>query len=151
MDTQKKGNIHYSWWLKWLSRAYQWFSLEIMYSTLSSALGFLGFHIWIVIWSIVPFFFPKLVLQYYKSYYLFVFVGMIVAVITLSIIDYYTVKSSANKTKKFLSYAGESYVKSIENLKRTLSMVLVVAIAFMHTMTIVAFFILSFLINSKVL
>lgn len=30
-------------------------------------------------------------------------------------------------------------------------MVLVVAIAFMHTMTIVAFFILSFLINSKVL
>lgn len=76
---------------------------------------------------------------------------MMVVVITLSIIDYYTIKSSTDKTKKFLSYAGETYVNSIENLKRALPMVLVVAIAIMHTMTIVAFFILSIIINASIL
>lgn len=55
------------------------------------------------------------------------------------------------KTEAFLSYAGESFVKSIENLKRVLPMVLVVAIALIHTMIIVAFFMLSLLINAKVL
>ncbi|MCR4872210.1 MAG: hypothetical protein K5885_01575 [Bacteroidales bacterium] len=150
MDSQAK-NIHFSWWLKWLSRAYQWLSLEIMYSTLSSALGLLGFHIWIVLWSIVPFFFPNLVLQYYSEYYLFVFIGVLLVVISLSVIDHYTIKSSAKKKEVFLSYAGESFVKSIENLKRVLPMVLVVAIALLHTMIIVAFFMLSLLINAKVL
>ena len=145
------NNIHVSWWLKWLSRAYQWFSLEIMYSTISSALGFLGFHIWMVLWSIVPFFFPNLVLQYHKAYFLFVFIGMFLVVIALSVIDYYTIQSSEKKTEAFLSYAGESFVKSIENLRRSLPMVLVVAIALIHTMIIWAFFILSILINSKVI
>ena len=145
------NNIHVSWWLKWLSRAYQWFSLEIMYSTISSALGFLGFHIWIVLWSIVPFFFPNLVLLYYRAYYLFVFIGAFLVVIALSVIDYYTIKSSAKKTEEFLSYAGESFINSIENMKRNLPMVLVMAIAIIHTMIVVAFFILSFLINSKVI
>lgn len=150
MDAQK-GKFRFSWWLKWLSRAYQWFSLEIMYSTISSALGFLGFHIWMVLWSIVPFFFPNLVLQYHKAYFLFVFIGMFLVVIALSVIDYYTIQSSEKKTEAFLSYAGESFVKSIENLRRSLPMVLVVAIALIHTMIIWAFFILSILINSKVI
>ena len=145
------NNIHVSWWLKWLSRAYQWFSLEIMYSTISSALGFLGFHIWMVLWSVVPFFFPNLVLQYHKAYFLFVFIGVFLVVIALSVIDYYTIQSSEKKTEAFLSYAGESFVKSIENLKRVLPMVLVVAIALIHTMIIIAFFMLSLLINAKVL
>ena len=150
MDTLK-GNFCFSWWLKWLSRAYQWFSLEIMYSTISSALGFLGFHIWMVLWSVVPFFFPNLVLQYHKAYFLFVFIGVFLVVIALSVIDYYTIQSSEKKTEAFLSYAGESFVKSIENLKRVLPMVLVVAIALIHTMIIIAFFMLSLLINAKVL
>ena len=94
------NNIHVSWWLKWLSRAYQWFSLEIMYSTISSALGFLGFHIWMVLWSVVPFFFPNLVLQYHKAYFLFVFIGVFLVVIALSVIDYYTIQSSEKKRKR---------------------------------------------------
>lgn len=150
MDAQK-GKFHFSWWLKWLSRAYQWFSLEIMYSTISSALGFLGFHIWMVLWSIAPFFFPNLVLQYHKAYFLFVFIGMFLVVIALSVIDYYAIQSSEKKTEAFLSYAGESFINSIENMKRNLPMVLVMAIAIIHTMIVVAFFILSILINSKVI
>ena len=104
-----------------------------------------------VLWSIVPFFFPNLVLQYHKAYFLFVFIGMFLVVIALSVIDHHTIKSSEKKTEVFLSYAGESFVKSIENLRRTLPMVLIVAIALLHTMIIVAFFMLSLLINAKVI
>ena len=53
-----------------------------------------------VLWSVVPFFFPNLVLQYHKAYFLFVFIGVFLVVIALSVIDYYTIQSSEKKRKR---------------------------------------------------